>query len=76
MTTNERNGNITPQNEKTWNDMHQSLDEDAWRQLSREFPWSEQVARKVPGQGRLESGVQEQQYVLDRIDAGKVQTLY
>mgnify|MGYP002538621829 FL=1 len=46
MTTNERNGNITPQNEKTWNDMHQSLDEDAWRQLSREFPWSEQLLEK------------------------------
>lgn len=49
MTNNERNGNITPQNEKTWNDddfMHQSLDEDAWRQLSGEFPWSEQLLEK------------------------------
>ena len=34
------------------------------------------AARKVPGQGRLESGVRERQYGLDRIDAGKVQALY
>ena len=49
MTNNERNGNITPQNEKTWNDdnfMHQSFDEEAWRQLSGEFPWSEQLLEK------------------------------
>lgn len=49
MTNNERNGNITPQNEKTWNDdnfMHQSLDKDAWRELSVEFPWSEQLLEK------------------------------
>lgn len=49
MVNNERSGNITPQNEKTWNDdnfMHQSFDEDAWRQLSGEFPWSEQLLEK------------------------------
>ena len=50
MTTNERNGNITPQNEKTWNDdfMHQSLDEAAWPQLSGSQSSQGDSAQTVP----------------------------
>ncbi len=48
MVNNERSGNITPQNEKRWSNdfMQQIMDEEAWKNLSGDFPWSEQLLEK------------------------------
>ena len=48
MVYNERSGNITPQYEKTWSNdfMQQIMDEAAWKDLSADFPWSEQLLEK------------------------------
>lgn len=48
MANNEQSGNITPQNEKRWSNdfMQQIMDEEAWKNLSGDFPWSEQLLEK------------------------------